>query len=159
MLKNILFARNINIYIDPDLSHALIEKSKTEQVENFINDIASGRDIVNHKIHYLKTVDPYFVDVWVGKKEFEYRTIYGYKTNPETGVEERYLERDINVGDFIVLQRYDAEDEVYGKEFVIINVGYILKDSPEFNLHADCAVIGFKKRDSFTCMFEIEDEY
>ena len=66
------------------------------------------------KKHILKTINPYFQDVWDNKKTFEIRL----------------NDRDFKVGDELVLIEYDPiTDSQSGRE-IYTKVPYILKDKP-----------------------------
>lgn len=62
--------------------------------------------------HYLKTVQPYFDEVWLGKKTFEVR------------VDDRKFE----VGDTIYLQEYDKDSNTYSGRELRGTITYILSD-------------------------------
>lgn len=64
------------------------------------------------RIHKLKTIQPYFDEVWYQNKTFEVRK----------------NDRDFQVDDVVILREYDpVKDEFLGRE-VIANITYILKD-------------------------------
>ena len=63
-------------------------------------------------IHELKTVQPFFNDVWNDLKDFEVRR----------------NDRDYKIGDFLKLKEYDRESESYGKRAITKKVKYILSD-------------------------------
>lgn len=66
------------------------------------------------KIHFLKTVQPFFSEVKSGAKEFELRR----------------NDRDFQVGDEVVLQEYDAVSDKFTGFQVWGLITYVLKDCP-----------------------------
>lgn len=64
------------------------------------------------KEHELKTIQPYFNDVYSGIKNFEVR-----KNN-----------RDFVVGDYLVLKHYDEIKNRFNGAYVLAKIMYILKD-------------------------------
>jgi hypothetical protein len=63
-------------------------------------------------VHYLKTVQPHFGDVWSGRKTFEVR----------------YNDRNYQLGDYLVLQEYDAERAMLTGAEITAEVKYLLRD-------------------------------
>ena len=64
------------------------------------------------KTHELKTINPYFQEVWDGNKTFEVR----------------FNDRDFQVEDFLILKEYDhVKKEFIGRE-VFCQITYILDD-------------------------------
>ncbi len=61
-------------------------------------------------IHHLKTVNPYFDEVWEGNKTFEVR----------------YNDRVFKEGDTIVLREYSRSDGYSGRE-IEAKIGYVLE--------------------------------
>ena len=61
-------------------------------------------------IHKLKTVNPYFQDIWDAKKLFEVRK----------------NDRDFKVGDKLILCEYDQELDTYSYRNIITTITYIL---------------------------------
>ncbi|MGL4598533.1 MAG: DUF3850 domain-containing protein [Bacteroidia bacterium] len=81
----------------------------------------------NGKTHYLKTVQPYFNEVWSGKKKFEFR----------------FNDRDFKTGDTIVLQEYQpkfVESRYTGRE-VHAKILYILREFE--GMKSDYVVLSF----------------
>lgn len=64
------------------------------------------------KTHELKTVQPYFQDVWCGKKPFECRL----------------NDRGFNVGDELILQEFLPEKQGRSGKYIKCEVYYILKE-------------------------------
>jgi len=64
------------------------------------------------KTHYLKCIEPYFTEVIEGRKPFEFR----------------FNDRNYQVGDELILQKYNPELKVYLGREVFAKVTYILKD-------------------------------
>lgn len=64
------------------------------------------------KIHELKTINPYFNDVWGGIKNFEIRK----------------NDRDFKINDWIVLKEYDSEKNIYSGREITVYITYILND-------------------------------
>ena len=67
------------------------------------------------RIHRLKTVNPYFTDIWNFRKMFEVRR----------------NDRDFRVGDKLVLLEYDPKDDTYSKRGIETSIDYIMED-PKF---------------------------
>ena len=70
------------------------------------------------QVHHLKTIDPYFSQVYVGLKNFELRK----------------NDRDFKVGDILVLEEYDIKTETYTGSAVQKVVTMVLEDCPHFGL-------------------------
>lgn len=66
-------------------------------------------------LHELKTVNPYFKDIWNMKKAFDVRKKAG----------------NFKVGDKLVLLEYDSKFKVYSNRYVTASIVYIL-DNPDF---------------------------
>lgn len=66
--------------------------------------------------HYLKTVNPYFQDLWDGVKTFE------------ISINDR--DRDYKVGDELCLQEYDPETQTKSGRLILASVPYILQGEP-----------------------------
>ena len=64
--------------------------------------------------HFLKTVQPYFDEVWEGRKKFEVRN----------------NDRKFKVGDYVYLQEYNPETDTYLGREVRVQIVYILKNYP-----------------------------
>lgn len=64
------------------------------------------------KTHYLKTWPEYFIEVWLGNKNFEFRK----------------NDRDFQVGDTLVLQEYDPEKQQHSGRHITVKVTYVLQD-------------------------------
>lgn len=62
--------------------------------------------------HELKTVNPYFTQVWEGQKRFELRK----------------NDRNFNEGDFLILKEYDPETKKYSGREIWCIARYILKN-------------------------------
>ena len=65
-------------------------------------------------VHELKTINPYFTDVWEGRKDFELRA----------------PDRNFQVGDMLILREFDPETceysgRVYKKRIVYILVSHV----------------------------------
>lgn len=69
------------------------------------------------KIHRLKTINPYFEDVWNGVKRFEVRN----------------NDRDFNIGDYCSLDEYFDDNHLYGNRSILVKITYILKDFPSIS--------------------------
>lgn len=65
------------------------------------------------RTHRLKSVNPFFSDVWCGDKTFEVR----------------FNDRDFKVGDFLLLKKYDPITEKYLIKEILCKVKYILDDT------------------------------
>lgn len=66
------------------------------------------------KTHNLKTVNPYFSQVWDGDKTFEIRN----------------NDMDFQVGDDVILREYDSGMDLYKPRAIKVRITHILKDSP-----------------------------
>lgn len=67
---------------------------------------------INHmKIHELKTIQPFFSQIDNGEKTFEIRI----------------NDRDFQTGDYLLLRNYDAVNETYNGEDLLVRVKSILK--------------------------------
>lgn len=64
------------------------------------------------KEHRIKTVQPYFDECWHGRKPFEVRK----------------NDRDYQVGDKVVLQEYDSQNNRYTERGIEGIILYVLKD-------------------------------
>jgi hypothetical protein len=62
------------------------------------------------KIHELKTINPYFTDVWDANKEFEIRKD----------------DRNFELGDILWLREYDTGANTYSGRHILAEVSYIL---------------------------------
>ena len=79
------------------------------------------------KVHYLKTINPYFNEVWEGNKTFECRK----------------NDRGFNVGDEVYLQEYNPETKEYSGREVRCDIKYLLTE--EFELvYIGCCVFSIK---------------
>lgn len=76
-------------------------------------------------VHELKTVNPYFEDVWNGMKNFEMRK----------------NDRHFHVGDIIYLKEYDTGSQLYLGRVIRAEIEYILKDFGELKQYV---VFSFK---------------
>lgn len=66
----------------------------------------------NHmQMHELKTIEPYFSQVENGEKTFELR----------------FNDRDYNVGDYLLLKRYNSTNDTYSGESLLVRVKHVLK--------------------------------
>ena len=65
-------------------------------------------------IHELKTINPYFTQIWLGMKTFEIR----------------YNDRSYNVGDFLLLKEYNPNNLTMKYSFreILCEVTSILRD-------------------------------
>lgn len=70
------------------------------------------------KLHHLKCVDPYFTDVWEGRKTFEIRR----------------NDRDYQIGDVVILQRYDPRLSTWLSGVIVAKVGYVLEHAEAFGV-------------------------
>lgn len=84
---------------------------------------------MNMKIHYLKTVQPYFNEVKNGTKTFEHRR----------------NDRDFKVGDRVHLQEYDMLHNSFSGEEVVVTITYVLTD--RVGLDSDFCIFSFCKEE------------
>jgi len=84
------------------------------------------------KMHELKTVNPYFTDVYNGYKKFEIR-----KNN-----------RDFKVGDILWLREYTLKSGFYSGRSVLCNVGYIIPAGELEGLSPEYCAMGIDILDS-----------
>lgn len=80
------------------------------------------------KVIRLKTIQPYFNDVRIGRKTFELRKD----------------DRDFEVGDKLILDEYDPETDSYSGEKEYGEIIYILRDAPQFGLMEGYCILGLK---------------
>jgi Domain of unknown function (DUF3850) len=66
----------------------------------------------NMKVHELKTLRPYFQDVYSGVKKFEVR----------------FNDRDFQVNDLLGLEEFDGATQTYTGRYIIRRITYILND-------------------------------
>jgi hypothetical protein len=66
----------------------------------------------NMKVHELKTLRPYFQDVYSGVKKFEVR----------------FNDRDFQVNDLLGLEEFDDATQTYTGRYIIRRITYILSD-------------------------------
>ncbi len=78
--------------------------------------------------HELKTWPAYFKYVKSGSKPFELRKD----------------DRNYKVGDRLILKEYDALEEQYSGDFVIVTVSYILRNASPFGLQEGFVILGLK---------------
>lgn len=79
------------------------------------------------KTHKFKTTEPYFSDVFSGRKTFDVRK----------------NDRDFQVGDYIRLRKYDAQNDSYSGDEIVVGVIYILHLSDFIEgLEEDYVVLG-----------------
>jgi ParB family chromosome partitioning protein len=64
------------------------------------------------KVHYLKTLQPFFSEVKNGTKTFELRR----------------NDRDFQVGDEVILQEYDLSNNSFSGQEIRAKITYVLKD-------------------------------
>ena len=83
-------------------------------------------EIIMKKHHNLKTINPYFNDVWSGWKEFEVRI----------------NDRNFEVGDTCTLHEYDSEIDLHTGNSIEIEIKYVLRNYP--NIKKGFVVFGFK---------------
>lgn len=78
------------------------------------------------RIHDLKTIQPFFDDVFYGEKCFEVRK----------------NDRGFQIGDFLHLQEYDVKTGYSGRE-VYLKVSYILNGG-QFGIEKGYCIMGFE---------------
>lgn len=61
--------------------------------------------------HELKTINPYFEDVWDGYKTFEVRL----------------NDRDFQKGDHVLLKEYDPILQTFSNRSILVEINYILE--------------------------------
>lgn len=76
--------------------------------------------------HELKTINPYFEDVWDRRKSFEVRL----------------NDRGFKQGDHILMREYDPRLDVYSTRSILVEITYILSGYPA--LKDGYVVFGFK---------------
>jgi hypothetical protein len=82
--------------------------------------------------HELKTIEPYFLQLHLGVKDFELRK----------------FDRDYKVGDTLILKQYNAVKRTFTGQSVIREIKYILTDATQFGLMDGYCILGLKlKRD------------
>jgi hypothetical protein len=80
-------------------------------------------------MHELKTINPFFEDVWSGLKDFEVRK----------------NDRDFKVGDILKLVEY-GESKNYVPRFIFKEIKYILKGG-QYGISDEYVVLGVKDID------------
>lgn len=80
------------------------------------------------KLHQLKILDQYYIDVDSGKKTFELRED----------------DRDYEVDDLINFIRIDKKGTLINTDFVY-QIVYILRDCPKYGLLEGYAILGIRK--------------
>ena len=80
-------------------------------------------------MHELKTINPFFEDVWSGLKDFEVRK----------------NDRDFKVGDILKLVEY-GESKNYVPRFIFKEIKYILKGG-QYGISDEYVVLGIKDID------------
>lgn len=70
---------------------------------------------IDFRFHFLKTLEPYFNEIVMGRKTFEVRK----------------ADRDYRLGDYLELREYDLFLEIYTGETIIKRISYIL-DDPDY---------------------------
>jgi len=78
------------------------------------------------RVHVLKTVQPYFNEVWWENKTFEVRK----------------NDRDFKEGDVLILEEYKVEEQKFTGRKIQVYVSYILKNFPAVD--KDYVVLGIK---------------
>ena len=76
--------------------------------------------------HELKTIEPYYLKVYLGLKNFELRK----------------FDRDYKVGDTLILKQYNAENKTYTGQFMTRKITYILSDATQFGLMEGYCILG-----------------
>lgn len=79
------------------------------------------------KRHILKTIQPFFEDLYTGKKVFELRKD----------------DRDIQVGDWIDCVEYDPKEDIFSGRAVKAQISYILRNAPQYGLADGCCILSF----------------
>lgn len=80
------------------------------------------------KTHHLKTINPFFQNVWMKRKTAELR----------------FNDRDFQIGDTLILEEYlEGTKEFTGRE-IIAEITDILKDAPQYGLMEGYCMISFK---------------
>jgi hypothetical protein len=79
--------------------------------------------------HELKTIEPYFGQVYAGYKNFELRK----------------FDRDYKVGDILILRQYNGDKKHYCGPKVTMKISYILTDASQFGLMDGYCILGLTK--------------
>jgi ASC-1-like (ASCH) protein len=82
---------------------------------------------MEHRVHYLKTINPYFNDVDIGVKTFEVRK----------------NDRDFKTGDIMILDEYDPITNEFSGGRIKCIITYVLDD--ETYCKKSYVVLGFAK--------------
>lgn len=78
------------------------------------------------KIHTLKILPQYYDDVAEYRKAFELRKD----------------DRDFKVGEVLILREYDPEESEFTGRAMVRNIGYILRNCPEYGLAEGYCILG-----------------
>jgi hypothetical protein len=68
-----------------------------------------------YKRHEIKSINPYFTDVWLARKNFEVRE----------------NDRNYKAGDFVLLRELLVDSECYSGRSILVIITYILKNFPQ----------------------------
>lgn len=63
-----------------------------------------------HVVHRLKTINPFFTDLWKRKKKFEIRK----------------NDRNYRIGDHVYLEEYDSINDKFSGRFICAQITYVL---------------------------------
>ncbi len=80
-------------------------------------------------IHELKTINPYFTDMWLMKKRFEVR----------------FNDRNFKIGEILNLKEYDPITKKYSDRSIWCEIIYIL-DNPDY-VKEGYVILGIKEFD------------
>ena len=86
------------------------------------------------EIHRLKTINPYFNDLWLGKKNFEIRK----------------NDRGFHEGDKLILEEYNPNSDgkvtggpyEYTGRVIHAKVSYVLENCPQYGLQEGYCILG-----------------
>lgn len=82
------------------------------------------------KTHILKTIPPFYDDVFTGKKKFEVRKD----------------DRDFKVGDTLLLREWNPDTEQYTGRQTMFEIGYKLRSDFNFGILPGYCVLSLKKQ-------------
>ena len=89
------------------------------------------------KTHFLRTINPYFHQVWMDNKKFEVRK----------------NDRDFKAGDVLVLKEYDEKNGYLGR-LIFANISYVLEGG-QYGVDEDYCIMSI---DVFDKKIDLEDK-
>lgn len=85
------------------------ECDRATEIIKFVNQLA---DLGEARIHFLKTQQPHFEEVWLDNAKKQ---------------ETRFNDRGYKVGDYLILNEYNNDDDTMGDRWIFVLVTHILR--------------------------------